>query len=1061
VIRGHPLRTIRLARVLLCITIVAVSSALPAHDPRTDDAVAYASTPQAGFQDIIVFSGLVQPTAVRFAPDGRIFVAEKRGIIKVFDNLTDTSPSVFADLRTSVHASWDRGLNSIALDPQFPGVPYLYALYSYDAPIGGVAPTWGIPNADSDGCPATDGCPASVRLSRFPAGGGSAGAEQVLINDWCQQFPNHSIGDLVFGPNRALYVSAGEGGTLRFADYGQSGQPLNPCGDPNTPVGQATTLPGAEGGALRTQDLRTAGDPTTLAGTVIRVNPDTGQALADNPLASSSDPNARRIVAHGFRNPFRMAVRPGTSELWIGDVGWDAWEEINRVPNPTMQVHNFGWPCYEGQGRQSAYDALNLDICESLYNQPGAVTPPYFVYSHSSRVVPTDTCSMGSSSTTGLAFYPSAGPFPAQYNGALFFSDYARNCIWVMFPGANQLPDPSTTRVFVDQASSPVDLQISPQGDLFYVDIQGGKVHRVTYSDSLQPLPPPWKNTDVGNVGITGNASVADDVSTLQGSGSDLWGAVDEFHYVYQPLVGDGTIVARVAWVNPTSSWAKAGVMIRESLLPGSPNAVVGLAYGKGVFFQRRKTTGGITSASYGQGGNNPYWVKLVRAGNTFTVSQSPDGVTWKQIGTDTITMAPNLYVGLALTSHNNAVLNTATFSNVTVTTPTSNTPPAVTISSPSSSATWKVGDVVSFSGSAVDQQDGPLAADRLSWSLIIQHCPSNCHTHLAQTFDGVSSGSFTAPDHDYPSHLELRLTATDLQGMQVSQSLMLQPQTATLTFESLPVSGLQLVAGSTGSTTPFNRTVILGSDNSISAPSPQLKDGISYEFVSWSDGGAASHNVIAHESATYTATYQGAAATVTPTTSPTPTRTASPSPSPTTTLAGSPTQTPAVSATPTLSPTPSATPPPPGANLLLNGDFEAGGANWTIPPWAAGVLSVSEATPTIGSRSLRSTGRAQGPSAQQDVPILPGRPVTLSGQVNIPAATSVNLSIELQPLTGSGGNSGSALPIASFRAVTSGWASFSKTVNVPTSAAKVRVLIRYLNVNGTSHVDELMLTQS
>src|SRR5262249_14247438 len=144
-----------------------------------------------------------------------------------------------------------------------------------------------------------------------------------------------------------------------------------------------------EGGALRSQDLRSAGDPVTLDGTVIRIDPNTGAALPDNPLIASSDPNARRVIAYGLRNPFRFTFRPGTSELWIGDVGWNAWEEIDRVLSPTdAAVENFGWPAYEGAGRQSAYDDANLPLLESLYATPGAVTAPYYTYNHGDPVVP-------------------------------------------------------------------------------------------------------------------------------------------------------------------------------------------------------------------------------------------------------------------------------------------------------------------------------------------------------------------------------------------------------------------------------------------------------------------------------------------------------------------------------------------------------------------------------------------------------------------------------------------------------------------------------------------------
>ena len=106
-----------------------------------------AATLPPGFQESIVFSGLTNPTVVRFSPDGRVFVAEKSGLIKVFDNLTDTTPTVFADLSTNVHNFWDRGLLGMALDPEFPATPYVYVLYTHDAAIGGTAPRWGTPGS--------------------------------------------------------------------------------------------------------------------------------------------------------------------------------------------------------------------------------------------------------------------------------------------------------------------------------------------------------------------------------------------------------------------------------------------------------------------------------------------------------------------------------------------------------------------------------------------------------------------------------------------------------------------------------------------------------------------------------------------------------------------------------------------------------------------------------------------------------------------------------------------------------------------------------------------------
>src|SRR5829696_9359576 len=211
--------------------------------------------------------------------------------VKVFDNLSDTTPTTFADLRTNVYNFWDRGLLGLALDPQFPTRPYVYVLYTYDAPIGGTAPRWGDTCPSPPG-PTTDGCPASGRLSRLQASGNTmTGSEQVLINAWCQQFPSHSVADLAFGPDGALYASAGEGSNPSKPDYGQNGGspgspvPRNPCGDPPGGVGATLAPPTTEGGSLRSQSpRRPAGEPRLLNGTVIRVNPATGAAMADNPM---------------------------------------------------------------------------------------------------------------------------------------------------------------------------------------------------------------------------------------------------------------------------------------------------------------------------------------------------------------------------------------------------------------------------------------------------------------------------------------------------------------------------------------------------------------------------------------------------------------------------------------------------------------------------------------------------------------------------------------------------------------------------------------------------------
>jgi glucose/arabinose dehydrogenase len=429
-----------------------------------------------GFEDRVAITGLTYPTVVQFARDGRVFVGEKSGILKVFDGLSDPTATVFADLSTNVHDYGDRGLLGIALDPGFPTDPFVYVLYTLDAPIGRDPPVY----FDNCADPFGDGCLVGARVSRLEAAGEVwNGVEQVLIEDWCQQYISHSIGTLAFGRDGALYVGGGDGASFDFADYGQGGTPPNRCRDPG---GRFPTPPKAQGGALRSQDLRTAADPTSLDGTILRVDPATGDALPDNPLYGGEVADDDRIIATGLRNPFRFTVEPGSEEIWIGDVGWYLWEEIEKLSDPNDSVvENYGWPCYEGFNPEPDYDSLGLGICEQLYGDAGAVTDPFFVYDHYDEVVEGESCPTGFGVISAISFYR-GGAYPAEYRGALFFADYSRTCMWVMFRGPNGDPDPSTIITFEEGAAWPVDLKAGPRGDLFYVNFLDGQLRRIVYT---------------------------------------------------------------------------------------------------------------------------------------------------------------------------------------------------------------------------------------------------------------------------------------------------------------------------------------------------------------------------------------------------------------------------------------------------------------------------------------------------------------------------------------------------------------------------------------------------
>ncbi len=341
-------------------------------------------------------------------------------------------------------------------------------------------PKWtGDYSPNYDDCPTEDvGCAVSSRIVRFTVVGEEAVAPKVLVTDWCQQYFSHSAGALEFGADGFLYASGGEGARYdnETYDVGQFGD--NPCHDPVN-----------AGGRLRAQDVRTLADPTSLSGSVIRINKRTGKPVTTNPLYGNAkaDTNAQRIVAHGFRNPFRMAFRPGTSDLYVGDVGESRYEEINHVGTGRDRLHNLGWPCFEGPQRYPGI--ARVPLCGSL--EAADVEVPFFKYDHIEEVTYEEDCQHDTGSVSALAFAEDPG-FPTGMRHGLVFGDYARNCIWYLpptDPARSSVPDSGHPRILVEHAGTPVDLFTGADGELYYVDIGigadyqniGGKIHRISY----------------------------------------------------------------------------------------------------------------------------------------------------------------------------------------------------------------------------------------------------------------------------------------------------------------------------------------------------------------------------------------------------------------------------------------------------------------------------------------------------------------------------------------------------------------------------------------------------
>ncbi|WP_256762040.1 fibronectin type III domain-containing protein [Cohnella sp. WQ 127256] len=191
----------------------------------------------------------------------------------------------------------------------------------------------------------------------------------------------------------------------------------------------------------------------------------------------------------------------------------------------------------------------------------------------------------------------------------------------------------------------------------------------ITTNASVGNLPMPYGNMDIGSVGVAGNAAYeqSNGVITIRASGADIWGRDDSFHYVYRPWTGDGEIIARVSSFGATHAAAKAGVMIRESLSSSSKQALMAVSPTSGLLFQRRVETGGDSTNTSGVNVTSPYWVKLVREDQTISAYSSADGIVWKLVGQQQIAMSQDIYVGLAVSSHVNAQLATATFDQVVV----------------------------------------------------------------------------------------------------------------------------------------------------------------------------------------------------------------------------------------------------------------------------------------------------------------------------------------------------------------------------------------------------------
>jgi glucose/arabinose dehydrogenase len=402
----------------------------------------------------------VQPTCFRFVQANEFLVCEKGGIVwDVRSGVKRATPVI--DLHLEILNNGDRGLMSLAVDPNFATNGYLYLLYVVD------------PNQDGD-----DSEQESFgRLTRFTTSLDASGnliadpaSRVVLIGaTWSDGFPSlhlsHAPGDLRFASDGSLYVSAGDGAHFDLTDPGGF--------DPNG-FGPGKFDASEDIGAFRSQST------TSLAGKILRIDPATGYGLSDNPFFTGNGADhASRIWAMGLRNPFRICLIPGTGpkdQLYVCNVGWETWESMYLCRGG----ENFGWPCREGPVAQSDYDNVAPN---GECNDMSIFTPPFFAYHHYMYTTQYNPDFVGQCSV-GVMVYGGT-EYPASYTGRLFVADYASEWIRsiLVINGVAAQCDR-----FEWDAGHPVDLEPDPvNGDILYASMSAGVIRRIRYTKANHP----------------------------------------------------------------------------------------------------------------------------------------------------------------------------------------------------------------------------------------------------------------------------------------------------------------------------------------------------------------------------------------------------------------------------------------------------------------------------------------------------------------------------------------------------------------------------------------------
>jgi hypothetical protein len=309
----------------------------------------------------------------------------------------------------------------------------------------------------------------------------------------------------------------------------------------------------------------------------------------------------------------------------------------------------------------------------------------------------------------------------------------------------------------------------------------------VTVQTGTAGLPDGQVAADIGSPAVAGSTTFSSGAYTVRAGGTDIWGASDQFHFVYRPVTGNTQIVAHIVSIGNTDPWAKAGIMIREALTPGSRHAMMAATPSNGTWMGRRLQPGAASVSSKDTAGTSSAWLRLVRTGNLIEGFWSTNGATWTLVGSETIAMTATVYVGMAATSHNPGTATTVMVDNLAVTTPSGNQPPTASLTSPATGATFTAPATINLTASASDPEGQLTRVEFFSGTTLLN---TDTTAPYAFTWSNVAAGTYS-----------LRAVAYDTAGASGSSATV----SVTVTGSSTPPTGIVFAASADHSTNVTN----------------------------------------------------------------------------------------------------------------------------------------------------------------------------------------------------------------------------------------------------------------